>query len=252
MKLFVYPNIVSQRYIEKVKDVIAKLENKGLECYLSKDDIEILSFDDRYLIDDISKCDLILSLGGDGTFLRAARVALEYDMAICGINCGNLGYLCAYNYDDVDDFNISSLKIKEYPLLECNNDGNLNYAVNDVVIGKDYFGGTISLKVDIDDELLYEYIGDGLIVSTPLGSTAYNHSAGGEIINTQDHKLAVTPICPFTKDIKSVVTDDDSIIKIKLMKQLYSASCYIDGIKIGSFNESKIRLSDKTVSVYIR
>lgn len=248
MKLYLYPNISSERYIEKVRSCIEKLVTKGYECFLSEEDSQILKQEIMADQDILKDCDLIVTLGGDGTFLRGAQIALEYDMPVCGINCGHLGYLCAYSYDNIDDIDFSELQSYEVSLLEYD-DGERAYALNDIVIGKDYFGGTVSLSVKVDGNKLYDFIGDGLIISTPLGSTAYNYSAGGKKLDIDSHKLAITPICAHTRDACPVQVNDDVCIEVELLKEHYSASTYIDGVKLSGLRRAEIKLSERKLKM---
>ena len=252
MNLYIFPNIISERYIVRVKESIDRLEKKGYQCFLDKKDVSALGLDDSYCIKTIEQCDLIVTLGGDGTFLRGSQLALEYDKPICGINCGHLGYLCTFSYHDVDEYNFEDLKTEEYSLLEYDDNNKKVYALNDIVIGKDYFGGAIVLGILVNGEKLYNFLGDGLIIASPLGSTAYNYSAGGIQLPLDSNKLAITPICPHTKDIKAVEVDDDSLITVELLKPVYKASVYNDGVLIDGFNKAVIKKSDKRLKKLIK
>ena len=248
MKLFIYPNLTAQRYFEKVLNVLKKLQDFNYEIVLDKEDCLRIFNHDEYSKIDIKDCDLILSLGGDGTFLRASKLAYEYDLPICGINCGNLGYLCTYKYDELDKIDFEKLNINTYQLIESEIDGNKYLSVNDVIIGKDYFGGTIKLKVSLNDKELYIYRGDGIIIASSLGSTAYNKSAGGLVLNRGENALALTPICPVDEDVKGIKVNDE-IIEIELLDDLYDASIFIDGEIIDKLKHITIKKSDKHIRI---
>ena len=133
------------------------------------------------------------------------------------------------------------------------NDGAQNLVVvleddagdDDIVIGKDFFGGTIDLQVSFNEEVAYRFIGDGLIVSTPIGSTGYNRSARGRVLSYSDDRYVATAICPHNIELESKVLGRNDETEIVLMNKKYSASIYIDGSHIGPFDTLRIRCSDK-------
>lgn len=247
-KIYIYPNLTEERYIEKVKKAIASLEKKGHICVLNKKDGTLLygeEYEEKGKIDD---CDFIASLGGDGTFLRGCKLALDHDMPICGINCGNLGFLCACQLKDIDDLDIDTLKQKDLSLLQFEYQGSVYNVLNEVVVGKDYFGGTVELQYSSGDR--YErFKGDGLIVCTATGSTAYNISAGGTAFKEEDGMIGITPICPYTKGIKAITVDQKQNVKINLVDKKYTASIFADGILIGQLSEILVCMSKRKVKV---
>lgn len=250
MDLYIYPNIISEKYINRVKNSITVLEEKGYRCFLSEDDSNVIYGDSRYNKKTIDECDLLVSLGGDGTLLRAVELAIKHNKNICGINCGHLGYLCAYRYDELQDVDFSALTVKNYPLLQyCDGQQNNVYALNDMVIGKDYFGGTIKLRVKVNDEVLYDFMGDGLIVSSALGSTCYNCSAGGKLLEKNSKQMVITPICPYTKGVESVVVDQNAVIEIESLKHIYRSSIYNDGIYHARFTKGRVSYGDTTINI---
>ena len=245
-KLFIYPNLTEERYISKVKKAIHILKEKGYECLLNKED-NLRLFNNADYIGEASDCDLIVTLGGDGTFLRGSKLALSLDKPICGINCGDLGYLCTYQLKNIDKVDFESLKISKSSTIEFEYNNETYYALNEVVIGKDYFGGTIHLKYSIDDE---EYIfkGDGLIICTSTGSTGYNKSAGGSIFKDDD-KMEVTPICPNGDIVKPMIVDNEAVINVELINPKYTASIYVDGNLLGPLNKIAIKDSKRSVKI---
>jgi len=130
-----------------------------------------------------SSVDFIAVVGGDGTLISVCRRAYKYDKPVLGINAGNLGFLTDINPDNIeeflDQFLAGKYRIDERMVIEIIFDNKKLYAFNDVVISKDVISSMINIQVDTNESFLNTYRGDGLIFSTPTGSTAYNLSAGG-------------------------------------------------------------------------
>lgn len=162
------------------------------------------------------ECDRIASLGGDGTMLRSAQRALLADREIFGINTGRLGFLCAFDMRSDEPITaeaIESLTLSRRTLLEArcsDRPGEVFTAINDVVLSKGALSKTIGLSVSSDGRQLGVYRCDGVIVSTPTGSTAYSLSAGGPIIDPNLDLTLLTPICAHSFFSRSVVLSGDS------------------------------------------
>ena len=247
-KVYIFPNLTEERYIEKVKKAISCLEEKGHVCILDRNDGFLLYGKDYQEKGKIDDCELIVALGGDGTFLRGCQLALKHDMPICGINCGNVGFLCACHLKEINDLDLDSLKEKKLSLLQFDYKDKTYAVLNEVVIGKDYFGGTVELEYDTGSRK-ERFRGDGLIVCTATGSTAYNTSAGGKAFKEEEDLIGITPICPHTRNIHAFTTDEKRNVKITLINKKYSASIFADGILIGKLDEITVRLSERKVKV---
>ncbi|MDR0428507.1 MAG: NAD(+)/NADH kinase [Puniceicoccales bacterium] len=166
-----------------------------------------------------SSADLCISVGGDGTLLAVAKQAALHNVPLLGINCGTLGFLtalCRNHWEatlpHILDGNRHELREN---LLQCVRNGISYYALNEFVVHGNHASRILDMRVYINDSLLNEYHADGLIVSTPLGSTAYNLSAGGVIIAPDVECVAVTPICPHTLSNRSVILPPYSLIRIE-------------------------------------
>lgn len=250
MKLFICPNGFTKKQSEQAKTCVSILE-KNNECALSEKDSFDLFNNTSYARFTPEASDLIVSLGGDGSLLRAAQVAIKYEKPLIGINSGRLGYLCAINLNEVENFNklLETLTLSKRTLLEFNHDSKTLYVLNDIVIAKSNFGETINLKIIVDKEEPVTLRGDGLIISTPTGSTAYNLSAGGPILDSNLNALALTPICPHQSFMRSVVIKDDQVIKVTLESDL--VKIYSDGNKVGVLDkEMIIKKSSRSISIY--
>ncbi len=169
-----------------------------------------------FSIDNLSAdINLAMVIGGDGTFLRAARYYCHYSIPIIGFNVGRLGFLAQANPKELNSV-IEKLKNEDYSIenrlmLSYNN----NNALNDIVIKGKNPTRTSTLNLFINDKLLCSYVADGLIISTPTGSTAYSLSAGGPIIAPTLECLTIVPICPHTLNTRPIVVLADEKITIK-------------------------------------
>ena len=186
----------------------------------------------KYKFDD--KLDLLIVLGGDGTLLGIARdINGKYDVPILGINIGNLGFLSSIEIQDLGEA-LNKIKNGQYTiqnriLLECKSDDeneDINSkALNDIVIARGTLSRMAKFEVYIDKKLYYTFKGDGLIVSTPTGSTAYSFSAGGPFVYPDVEVITLTPICPHTRGMQPIVLKSSSEILIKA--ENYNGEIYL-------------------------
>jgi len=172
--------------------------------------------------------DCAIVLGGDGTIIQAANELMAYDIPILGVNLGTLGFLAeiekhhveeALNRLFVDDFKIESRmmiegKVIYNTLIPGRYQRATGNALNDIVITRKGFSRIINLGIYVNDELVDNFRGDGVIISTPTGSTAYNLSAGGPIIIPSACVTVITPICPHSLSPRSIVVSAEDTIKI--------------------------------------
>ena len=163
--------------------------------------------------------DLIVVLGGDGTLLSVARgICKKNNIPLFGINIGNLGFLSSIEISNIDEA-IKKIKNKEYSIdsrmvLSCDTKDQSDNALNDVVLSRGTISRMVHFEVYIDNKLYTTFKGDGLIVATPTGSTAYSFSAGGPFIYPNLDLITLTPICPHTKSMQTIVVSGDSLIEI--------------------------------------
>jgi len=171
-----------------------------------------------------NKADFLLSIGGDGTLLKAVTYVRESEIPIMGINTGRLGFISSISADQIDDAITDILKgnykINERTLLELGSDKNLfkekNFALNEVAVSKKDTSSMIRIDAYVDDEFLNTYWADGLVVSTPTGSTGYSLSCGGPIIMPGTNNIIITPNAPHNLNVRPIVIDDNSVIKLKV------------------------------------
>ena len=174
-------------------------------------------------------------IGGDGTLLRAARFYSKYKIPVLGINLGRLGFLSQAGLSDVDSVIFSILNnnysIEDRLMLESGE----HLALNDFVIKGCMPGRTSKFFLEINGKFVCDYIADGIIISTPTGSTAYGLSAGGPIIYPELDALVVVPICPHTLNVRPLVVPSSEMITVKTNDELLSVS--IDGFVTTNFVE---------------
>lgn len=188
---------------------------------------------------DYSECDCLISIGGDGTFLSAVHLPRCETVPIIGVNMGSVGFLPEILPQDLEQA-IPRLVQEpwhiEQRMLLCvfayDKEGRLidkGYALNDAVVSRGGRSRIVNLELTINQEVVELVSGDGMIVSTPTGSTAYSLSAGGPIIHPELMLLLITPICPHTLHNRSYIAKSDSKITIRLCDYPYQAVLAIDG-----------------------
>jgi NAD+ kinase len=183
--------------------------------------------------DPLGSVDAVVSVGGDGTVLHAAAVAREADVPILGINLGRVGYLAEVEVEAVDDvlmrLGAGDLQTVEHPTIAVEfEDGSTTTAINDIVVEKVVTQRIVDLEVMIDGELLTTYRADGIIVATPLGSTAYSLSAGGPIVQPTVGCMVMTPIAPHSLLSRSFVLRSESVITVRAVSER-PAQVNVDG-----------------------
>ena len=211
-------------YTRMIKTYIT--ENGGsywIPRYISEPDKD---GDQRYDFSDMpGDIECVLVLGGDGTLLQAARELLQRHIPLLGINLGTLGFLTSAEKSELpkclDSVLDDSCSIDERMMLEGvayhgSEKIQMNIALNDVIIARAGFSRLVELKIYVNGELLSIYNADGIIVSTPTGSTGYSLSAGGPIIFPQTNVIVIKPICPHSLQARSLVVSGEDRIMIEI------------------------------------
>lgn len=173
--------------------------------------------------DIISRADMVVVLGGDGTLISTARIIGERDIPILGVNLGSLGFLTEIALDELypalekclaGDFRVSERIMLRAVVERDGRETASHLVLNDVVINKGALARIVDLKTKVDSFDLATFKADGLIISTPTGSTGYSLSAGGPIINPSMNCIVITPICPHTLTNRPIVIDVGSVVDI--------------------------------------
>lgn len=209
--------------------VISWLEERNIKVYFDERiSAELALIKDNYCDEHIFKhSDIIIVLGGDGTLLNVARQASCNEVPLFGINMGHLGFLTETEVEDMytslEKLITGDYKIEKRMMLEAfiKNDDELTknfIALNDIVVAKGNFSRLITYSIIINDNFVDLYSGDGIIVSSPTGSTGYSLSAGGPIVAPDVEVIIVTPICPHTLHSRSILVSNKDLVKIELGK----------------------------------
>jgi NAD+ kinase len=170
--------------------------------------------------------DLFFTIGGDGTILSATKFVKNLDIPIVGINTGRLGFLATIHKDEIkksiEEILSGNYKVSERSLLEVNLEtkekilDNFPFALNDVAISRKETTSMITIETWLNDEFLNSYWSDGIIISTPTGSTGYSLSCGGPVVTPQTKSFIITPIAPHNLNARPLVIQDDLEIKLKI------------------------------------
>ena len=211
---------------EAARKLAALADRQGVEVHLRSDY--------PLPVDALGGSDLCCAIGGDGTLLGVLDAALESGTAVLGVNLGKLGFLATFTpaeaARDLPALIEGHYGIAERSVLRCADSGGRSvHALNDVVIKESEGRGLIRLRVSNRDRPISEYHCDGLIFSTPTGSTAYNLSAGGPIIGPRVNAIAMTPICPHTLGNRSVIFDNATPITVESSGNETAPRITVDG-----------------------
>ena len=233
MTIAIFGSPYPEHFIKYIQHLIKKLETEHINLIIEEEfsvflknnirfNKEFSTFNSNETLK--NKADFLLSIGGDGTLLKAVTYVRESEIPIMGINTGRLGFISSVSADQIDDAITDILKgnykINERTLLELSTNKNLfkdkNFALNEVAVSKKDTSSMIRIDAYVDDEFLNTYWADGLVVSTPTGSTGYSLSCGGPIIMPGTNNIIITPNAPHNLNVRPIVIDDNSVIKLKV------------------------------------
>ncbi len=186
----------------------------------------------------LNGADMVIVFGGDGTLISVARIAPELSVPILGVNVGGLGFLTELTleklFSSLSEILDGKFVLEERIAIRARVSGaerkpKTFFAVNDFVINKSAIARMIDIRTYVDDSFVAKYRGDGLIISTPTGSTAYSLAAGGPIIQPTTNVLVLSPICPHTLTNRPIVVPDSVVIKTQLLSKGQEVTLTIDG-----------------------
>ena len=227
MQIAVFPNISKRRSGEIVDRIFNFYRNKNVRLVMPATEARQFR-KEEYGLPCVERVhiDMALSIGGDGTLIGVCRRFREQGIPVCGINLGTLGFLADIEPRELES-RLAKILIGDYIVenrlllsgFTSNELGEkfLGNAINDVVISKGGSGRMLRMEISVNDTHLTDCKADGLIVSSPTGSTAYSLSAGGPILNPNIRALIIIPICPHTFQMRPLVVNEDDEVKIKIM-----------------------------------
>lgn len=205
------------------------------------------------LVERLPAVDMVVSVGGDGTFLRSAATVSDSGIPVLGINTGRLGFLAAINYSDVDEtmreVMDNSYKVEERSLLKMSTDESSPpdyfnvHALNEVALLKQDTASMLSIHAYINNDYLTSYQADGVVVATPSGSTAYSLSIGGAILTPTTPSIIISAIAPHNLTSRSLVVDDSSLISLKVESRNHMFLASVDG---------ESRVLEESVNIEVR
>jgi NAD+ kinase len=242
MTIAIFGNTLRSETLREVKHIIDLLQQRGVSIVLSQElrqeaySREFPSVED-YVAQTGEPIDFALSLGGDGTFLTTASLVGHLDIPILGINCGHLGYLAEVQTESLENvleqLVNNNYTIEQRRMLEvsCQYEGKIvsPYALNEVAILKSGLSSMITVDVRLNGEPLHNYKSDGLLIATPTGSTAYNLSAGGPLLDPHVNAIILTPVATHSLNIRPLVVLDDSQIDVKISSRNGNFLLSVDG-----------------------
>jgi NAD+ kinase len=241
--------------------IFANADSHNERAIKTKDEL-IKCLDDYSItnVDDITEADIIFSIGGDGTFLKTAR--MSSGKPIIGINTGTLGYLTEIRPDDLKkalrdiekgNYNIENRMMLEGEIIKADGETvSIPESLNEISISKNMIG-VVRFDVIVNGKLINSYTADGILICTPTGSTAYNLSCGGPIVDPTAKILTLTPIAAHSLLNRSIVFSDKSIIEIKITELRNNTQAFVlsDGspLEITTKDTVRIRKSDQITKI---
>lgn len=244
MKIALFGTRFNDSKIKYVQHLVQKLETAKVSLIIERkfhDCLDDIRFKREYLLFDtysdlVGNADILLSIGGDGTLLASATLVRNSNIPILGINTGTLGFISSISTDQIDYAINHLLKgeytINERTLLELKSDQPLfdevNFALNEVTVLKQDTSSMIRIHAYLDDEFINTYWADGLIISSPTGSTGYSLSCGGPIVIPGTNNFIITPIAPHNLNVRPIIVSDKSKITLKVSERDEQALVTLD------------------------
>lgn len=220
---------------------VSELEKRGVQSILYRDMAEAMQFSKIFDTftgkEDLkeNKVDLFFTFGGDGTIVNSLLFVQDLEIPVVGVNTGRLGFLASFTKEEVflelDDIIKGDFKISRRSVIEVvtPNEGMFfPYALNDITISRKETTAMITVDSYINGEFLNVFWGDGLIISTPTGSTAYSLSCGGPIITPNNENFVITPIAPHNLNVRPLIVNDDVEIVLKVKSRVPQYSLSLD------------------------
>ncbi|MFH0892891.1 MAG: NAD kinase [Bacteroidota bacterium] len=263
MRIGIFGRKVNEKWIREIRNLISRLESAKIDIVFYepyyKDYIRVLPDTKAFPVfhspaEIKPSLDFMFSIGGDGTMLEAVSLVRESAIPILGINTGRLGFLSCVSVEGID-MAIDNILNKNYnidsrSLISISSGlgifGKENFALNDITINKNEASSMILVHAYLNEEFLNSYWADGLIISTPTGSTAYSLSCGGPILAPDSKDFVITPIAPHNLNVRPMVINSESILRFKTEGRNSTFMLGVDSrsMKLEMGTELEIRKAD--------
>lgn len=231
----ILPNLCSWLHRRKVQVFFRSEDQQRVHKFFKNKSTSFLQFVDSDTFH--KRVDLMLSLGGDGTLIGVCR-RIHSKIPVLGINLGRLGFITEFNkneyFDHLADILQGHYTLTQKPLFHVtvkrkNKVVFSDYFFNDAVVAKNDIARMTYLRVELDEEHIYNIAGDGMIISSPMGSTAYSMAAGGPIVHPEVKGLILSPICPHSLTHRPFVIPEKAFLKLKPLPPYHSLTLTVDG-----------------------
>ena len=252
-------NYRKEEYCIILEEIHRILKNKDVELFVSSDLIKIqkqemlINYNLLDFPELIEKTDIIFAIGGDGTILSTVRRLGENIKPIMGIHIGGLGFLSECTEENLEnsiqsiinnEYTISHRILLEVQVTPRNETEQILWALNDVVVDHGPSARMLKVRAEVSDHYLNTFEGDGIIISTPTGSTAYSLSAGGPIIYPSMDSITVTPICPHSLSARPIVLQPEETIQLSFPDENEGISLSVDGqINVSIDNQTRVQIN---------
>lgn len=242
LNIGIIPNFTREKAFDVTKNTIAELEKLNIDYYFDINSKNDFTFDieEFHFIDKIYEfVDVIIAIGGDGSFIHTAKETAVHKKPVLCINAGNLAFLAGLEGNELTlleklitgDFSTDKRMMLEVYIKDNNNNKLLGYCLNDVAIARGNEIKLVDLDVFSNDRKINNYRADGVVISTPTGSTAYSWSAGGPVIDPDLQCIMLTPICTHSPLNRSLVFNENSVIRVKPANNAQKVCLSTDGEK---------------------
>jgi len=238
-KVGIVANTEKEKITEHARSLKEWLEERGVEVFMEAEIAAKIGIRGGLAGEDLARrAELVAVLGGDGTMLRTARYVAKYNVPIVGINMGSFGYLTEVNLNEMHsalelilrgNYLTEKRMMLDVSIIHGKTIINAGIVLNDVVINRGNLSRIVELETTINNKYLTTYKADGLIISTPTGSTAYSLSAGGPIVYPEKDLIIINPICPHTLTNRPIILPEDSDLRVRVWSKERGATLTLDG-----------------------
>lgn len=260
MRGFIVANLGKENIVARTQAVIQELGKCSVEAVMEESVKGLFQGEKVAFLpkeECLSTSDLILSIGGDGTILHIAQDAVRYDLPVLGINAGRVGFLTSLEQEEISSLHrliTGEYQTEERMMIETKVGNDYIFAINDIVLTRGANARIVDIEVLCEDKSLYTLRGDGVILSTPTGSTAYAMSAGGPVVDPAIQCFSLTPICPYSLFNRPILFSPERTVTLRAKQinndgQLMLSADGAEGIPIAAGQSVTVVRSDKVLKL---